>query len=84
MGDLGQCTPAERGRAGHRHAYHRTGRLDRRSTDRTGHRSAAGAGTRVSDRGTAGRGGRAGTGGDGQRTRVCAAGVRSRADSIFG
>ncbi len=24
MGDLGQCTPAERGRAGHRHAYHRT------------------------------------------------------------
>ena len=62
----------------------RTGRLDRRSTDRTGHRSAAGAGTRVSDRGTAGRGGRAGTGGDGQRTRVCAAGVRSRADAVFG
>ena len=36
------------------------------------------------DRGTAGRGGRAGTGGDGQRTRVCAAGVRSRADAVFG
>ena len=36
------------------------------------------------DRGTAGRGGRAGTGGDGQRTRVCAAGVRSRADTVFG
>ena len=32
----------------------------------------------------AGRGGRAGTGGDGQRTRVCAAGVRSRADAVFG
>ena len=28
--------------------------------------------------------GRAGTGGDGQRTRVCAAGVRSRADAVFG
>lgn len=25
-----------------------------------------------------------GTGGDGQRTRVCAAGVRSRADAVFG
>ena len=39
---------------------------------------------RVSDRGTAGRGGRAGTGGDGQRSCVCAAGVRSRADAVFG